>query len=156
MKALAIATLSLLLASCATLRVEPPWKRPDSLREMFPFGEISASEVWFRWRPMVPELSYDRARIDRDWDAKLRDRVAAAEVQAGRAISRCDKFRVSFEIRCWFYYDDRDILIYAETEHWKPPTPSVQKPNKALEPTTGSVTGRADARPAPAPVVAHL
>ena len=31
-----------------------------------------------------------------------------------------------------------------------------ETPNKAPEPTPGAVTGRADARPAPAPVVAHL
>jgi len=34
--------------------------------------------------------------------------------------------------------------------------PQKKKPNKALEPTPGSVTCRADARPAPVPVVAHL
>jgi len=31
-----------------------------------------------------------------------------------------------------------------------------EEPNKALEPTPGSVTPRAGARVAPAPVVAHL
>ena len=36
------------------------------------------------------------------------------------------------------------------------PWPDEKKPNKALEPTPGSVTPRADARVAPAPVVAHL
>ena len=33
---------------------------------------------------------------------------------------------------------------------------AAKKANKAPEPTPGSVTGRAGARPAPAPVVAHL
>ena len=50
----------------------------------------------------------------------------------------------------------KDVLIDSKSGSYRIEAVRPKEPNKAPEPTPGSVTGRANARPAPAPVVAHL
>jgi len=140
-----------------------PWAHADHLLKMFPPGKTSADEVLFRWRPHIPDISLDRAESDSHWDSKLRARFAAVEKKSGLAVARCNRFYLSLDVQCWFYYDERGMVVHAETEG----RPYRNKtPNKAPEPTPGPVTSRADglsemkssrkARLAPGPVVAHL
>ncbi len=127
------------------------------------------------------EIHVGRIRSDRGDSRCLRDvlrrlvctvrsKVTAAEFvpSASRADSRdlvlvCAKEENSFApdkrmAAAWLDSRLAALALYCSLgarmdEHRRPMTP---EPNKAPEPTPTSVTPRADARVAPAPVVAHL
>ena len=75
-------------------------------------------------------------------------RFDAGQQGESAALLCCREFHFSSRVEC-FLRVGRDSIYPAFLEMTK-------RPNKAPEPTPGSVTPRADARVAPAPVVAHL
>ena len=63
---------------------------------------------------------------------------------------------IAFDVMALRSYDGFDRLVTAQSQTRDFRREGQQGPNQAPEPTPGSVTDRADARSAPAPVVAHL
>jgi hypothetical protein len=115
-------TLLMLSMSAGCVSHDPATRR-QQLLELYPPGVTSLNDVHSKWQPASPLISAIRPADD--WPALantyVRDHALAAQRRTDQPVFRCEMFRGADGLsgglcRCWFYYDQNEMLVDAEWE----------------------------------------
>ena len=120
---LILGVLFLLGGAGGCVSAEKEWAdRREKLLVLYPPGKTTRADVQAKFKS-TPEFSL--VRPEGGWatleQAVIADHILSSQQRVGTMVTRCERYLAPDGFlglcNCWFYYDDRDILLDAEWQY---------------------------------------